>query len=693
MRHARHAKANHGLPPVVVIPEPIVMAGGLDAMTPPFQLKPGLCRAAQNFECSIYGGYRRIDGYERFDGQLKPSDATYAIVAASNITGGVSGNVLTGATSGATGTIIAVTAAAFVVTKTTGAYQVGENLQVAAVTKGVCSAAGVIGGAATAKLNAQYKNLAADVYRALIAAVPGSGKVLGVNLYNDVLYAFRNTALGTAAALYKSTAAGWSLVALGREISFNTGNLDIPEGTVITGATSGATATLKRAVLQSGSYAGTTAAGRFIFAAVAGLFQNGENLQTGGVTRAVATSADTAITLAPSGRYEFVNANFTGSTNTKRMYGCDGQNRAFEFDGTVFVPIATGMTTDKPQHIAFHLYHLFLSFFGSAQHSSPGFPYQWTPVTGAAELSMGDTITGFSVQPAGTTAAALAILTTGRTSILYGTGSASWQLLPYRDEIGAVPYTIQSMAQTVFLDQQGVTDLATTLAFGNFTYAVLTNQIKSTLAGWKPLAIASTVNRDLGQYRIFFTNNYALYICMIGRKVVGIMPVLYAHTVRCATSGKMNDGSEAAFFGGDDGYVFQMDKGTSFDGSDIEAYIALAYNFSRGARTIKRYRDGVLECTGNGYAEFNLGYTLGYGLTDVIQPATQSVVTNFSASFWDAFTWDAFIWDGITLGPSSFELDGEAENISLAITSLGDYFDPFTITGGEIHYSPRREMR
>lgn len=681
------------MPPVVVIPEPIVMAGGLDVMTPPFQLKPGFCRAAQNFECSIYGGYRRIAGYERFDGRLKPSDATYTVLAASSITGGVSGDTLTGATSGATGTIIAVTSAAFILTKTTGTYQAAENLQVAAATKGVCSAAGVIGGAATAKLNAQYKNLAADVYRALITAVPGSGKVLGVNLYNDVLYAFRNAVGGATAAMYKSTAAGWSLVALGRELSFDTGNLSIAEGVVITGATSGATATLTRAVLASGTYAGSTAAGRFIFASVTGVFQNGENLQTGGVTRAVARSADTAITLLPGGRYEFVNANFTGSTNTKRMYGCDGVNRAFEFDGTVFVPIATGMTADAPTHIAFHLYHLFLSFFGSVQHSSPGFPYQWTPVTGAAELAMGDNVTGFQVQPAAATAAALAIFTTGRTSVLYGTGSSTWQLLPYRDEIGAAAYTMQTLAQTVFMDQQGVTDLATTQAYGNFTYAVLTNQVKSLLAGWKTLAIASSINRDLSQYRIFFTNNYALYICMIGRKVIGVMPVLYADVVRCACNGRMADGTEVSYFGSDNGMVFQMDKGTSFDGADIEAYLYLAYNFSRGGRTLKRYRDGVLECQGSGYAEFNLGYTLGYGLTDVIQPAVQAVVTNFSSVFWDAFTWDAFVWDGVTLGPSSFELDGEAENISLAVTSLGDYFEPFTVTGGEIHYSPRREMR
>lgn len=685
--------ARRPLPEVKVIPESIAIGGGLDTMTAPFQLKPGYCRAAQNFECSLYGGYRRIQGYERFDGQAKPSDATYTVVAASSITGGAAGDTLTGATSLATGTIIAVTATQFILSKTTGAYQAAENLQVGGLTKGVCTSAGVIGGASSAKIDAQYKNLAADVYRSLIAAVPGSGKILGVNLYKDVLYAFRNNAGGTAAALYKSTAAGWSAVALGRELKFTTGNASIAEGSTITGATSTATAVLKRQALESGTYAGNTAAGTLVFASVTGAFQNGENLQVGGVTKAVASGVDAALTLQPNGRFEFVNANFTGSTDTKRMYWCDGVNRAFEFDGTTAVPINTGMATDAPSHIAFHLYHLFLSFFGSVQFSSTGFPYQWSPITGAAELAMGDTVTGFAVQPAGTTAAALAIFTRGRLSILYGTGSTNWTLLPYKDEIGAFAFTMQNLAQTMFLDLQGVTNIATTIAFGNFTYAVVSNQVKNTLVGWRTLAVASSVSRDLGQYRLFFTNNYGLYIAMIGQKVIGVMPVLYAHTVRCTTQGTMSDGTEVSYFGSDNGFVFQMDKGTSFDGSNIEAYINLAYNFSRSQRLLKRYRPGVLEVQGSGYAEFSFGYSLGYGISDVIQPDAQTIINNLSSVFWDAFTWDAFVWDGITLTPSTFECDGEAENISLAITSNNDYTAPFTITGGLINYSPRRALR
>jgi hypothetical protein len=173
------------------------------------------------------------------------------------------------------------------------------------------------------------------------------------------------------------------------------------------------------------------------------------------------------------------------------------------------------------------------------------------------------------------------------------------------------------------------------------------------------------------------------------------MPVKFENVVRCTTQGVLSDNTEASFFGSDDGYVYQFDKGTSQDGADIEAYIELAYNFVGAQRMLKRYRDGALEISGGGYAAFSFGYSLGYGSTDIIQPDTQTIVTNLSETAnWDAgYTWDVGVWDGETLFPSTFEMCGEAENVSIAITSNSDYYESFTVSAGVLHVSPRRELR
>ena len=51
--------------------------GGLNIVEPALSMRPGELVASDNFEVDIRGRYRRIDGYERFDGQTLPSDITY----------------------------------------------------------------------------------------------------------------------------------------------------------------------------------------------------------------------------------------------------------------------------------------------------------------------------------------------------------------------------------------------------------------------------------------------------------------------------------------------------------------------------------------------------------------------------------------------------------------------------------------
>src|SRR5690606_6102839 len=147
--------------------------------------------------------------------------------------------------------------------------------------------------------------------------------------------------------------------------------LVIEEGDDIEGGSSGAKAKVKRIIIQSGSWQGGDAAGFLVLSGVTGTFQ-AEMLDVDGGASDVATiAADAAaITLPAGGRYEFVNHNFYGASNLLRMYGCNGAGNAFEWDGETFVPIHTGMTDDKPKHIAVHKNHLFLSFAGgSVQHS------------------------------------------------------------------------------------------------------------------------------------------------------------------------------------------------------------------------------------------------------------------------------------------------------------------------------------
>lgn len=677
------------MPPVLTSYFPL--KGGLNLVTPPLSLPDGICRDSLNFEADIDGGYRRVAGYERFSGLNQPSDAVYLVLYCTFVSTPLVGSTITGLTSGATGVLIAVTAEYLVFTKAVGSFIAAEAVQVLGVTVANTTSTANASGAPSQLLNAQYLNLAADAYRADITAVPGSGNILGVHRYNNVVYAFRNNVGGTAAQMYKSSASGWQLVNLGFEIAFTNANLSVNDGDVLTQG--GVTATINRVVVQTGSLASGTNTGRLIITAPAGgNFAAGAATSTGGGTLTL-SGVQSAITLAPNGRYEFVNNNFGGLANTKKMYGASGVHRAFEFDGTVFVPITTGMQVDTPKYIAAHVNHLFLSFTGSIQFSAIGNPYSWSVITGAGELAMGDNITGFLPLVGSNTTASLMVTTVNKVSILYGTSSLDFGLSTFSYESGGFPYTLQNIGQGYVLDSLGVKQIASTDAFGNFTAGQITKNIRPFITARVTRSVGSCIARLRNQYRLFFNDRFALHITFDNDQIIGIMPIQYAHTMTCMHSSESDDGEEFIYAGDTSGFVYRMEKGTSFDGEDIAAYINLAFSFMKNPRLRKRYRKAVYEVTGGNYAELQAAYELGYGTSEIEQGITSDINTPFGNVFFDQFVWDAFFWDGRTLLPAEQDITGTAENISLILRTTSDYFAPFTVNSAIIHYTARRQLR
>ena len=670
----------------------IRLQGGLDQVTPTLSLQPGFARKAANFECSVTGGYTRIAGYERFDGRPAPSAAVYNILTC-NLTGAVAvGDTVTGVTSTATGKVIAVSGSDLVVTRETDLFEAGEVIEVSAVPVG--SVLEIVGVATDGLADARYRSLAADDYRASIQAVPGSGPVRGVAYFAGKVYAWRNNAGGTALGMYMSTAGGWAAIPLGIEMKFDAGDLEIADGVTVTGAISGATAVARRVVVQGGSWGGTEKAfGRLIFTTVTGTFQNNENLLVGGVVHAVVDGTAIQMTWAPDGRVQAVVANFGGGQTNKRMYFCDGKNRAFEWDGGYLVPITTGMLPDTPTCIQTHKQHLFLAFGHSLQFSGLGLPYQWSPIVGAGEIAMNDLITNLIVLPGDQSSGAMGVYTESDTSVLYGSSEADFKLSNFNTGTGAMRYTAQNMEQTYALSERGVMAMGTTLNFGNFLASSMTMNIRPFLQARRNLATASVVNREKGQYRVFFSDGTGLYLTIANGKYLGAAPVQFPDSVLCCTEGGSVDGPEVSYFGSSDGFVYTLDAGTSFDGDVIPANITLVYNATGSPRILKRYRRASVEMTGDSYAEFDFAYDLGYRTPELDQPSGESYANDLRSGYWDSFSWDNFVWDGRDISPSEIEVTGTAENMAIRISSVSNLLKPFTLNSIIVHYTLRRGLR
>jgi hypothetical protein len=590
--------------------------GGLNTEEPALSIEAGELINARNYEVAVSGGYRRIDGYERFDGHPKPSDLNR--------------------------------------------YE--YDTESAWIT-------------------------ALEARRSAIGAVPGEGDILGVWHYDDTVYAFRNKTGGMSAGMYKSTASGWVEVDLGRILLFKDGSSEFTEGDTLTGGTSGATGTVGASVLVSGDWSSNDAAGYVILASVTGTFEDGEVITDGPGGSAKADGADSAQTLNPNGQYEFINFNFGGHTDTRKMYGVSGVDKAFEYNGAVYVPITTGMDDDTPTHLVEHRNYLWLSFSGgSVQYSPLGAPRdKWTALLGAGEIAIGAEIVGFSDVPGDS----LAVFSRNSIDLLAGDPAGEFQRTTYSAEAGAIRGTIQRLNFPLFTNDSGLMEFRATEAYGDFQSGTLSQKVKSVMDAKRGLESASIVAKGKDQYRIFYSDGSGLVVTFNGTKVSGIMPIEYPVPVLCACNGTTSTGEEVIFFGSDTGYVYQMDAGSSFDGAEVEAWIRPSFYHFKRPEQHKRFYKIVLEIDARINSALTFLPVLDYAEGSSPDALDSSMSVFGSGGAWDEALWDEFFYDSPLISSAYGYFDAIGRNLSPFIRSNHTYEEPHTVQGAIIHYSIR----
>jgi hypothetical protein len=655
----------------------IALSGGLDTATAPLALAPGHVIGSENYEPRIEGGYQRVKGIERYDGRTKPSAAQIVVLGVATSWGAsaVVGATATGGTSSATGVITYVSGTLLALTKVTGTWVNGEQLLVSAVNQGVVILEPSI---TELQSNAMYA-AAATTYRADITTVPGSGPICGICVVASVVYAFRNNAGGTSQDCYRATSSGWVLVPRKKRIRFNTGSGTYVSGNVT--ITQGANSTTAyRIMVESGTFAGGNAAGSIIIdAPTPAVFTSASATLSGGLGTVVLESSTYAdVTLGASGRWVFKPYRFAMSRlSVTPVYGVDrvdnasgtpvGGGNFIEFDGTIIAPLTAG-GMDGPHRIECHKNHLFIVYrYTSIQHSAIGDPYNWTVISGAGELQT-HTLASEMVSIQGSQdEGAMAILCPDRTYILYGNDSTDWNLVPLSKEVGAKPFSAQLLGKLVAYDEQGVRSYSPTDTFGNFAFNTLTNHVRSRVAGKTP--VGSAVDRTGGRYRLFFSDG--TWLSGFPGKRWSWMLCRYPFTPSVVTEWEIS-GVSSIFIGDSDGYVYECDKGRSFDGTAISAWIKTTYAHLGSPTRRKAFRSLEIEVRGDSAGTLTVQPDYSYGDTaldeNVAALATNNPVAGPDAAF-DLGDWDSGSWDAKFISRLRVRSPGVGENVSVVLGS------------------------
>lgn len=713
------------------------LKGGLDIVTAALTIDPGRALAMVNYEPWYQGGYRRIPGYERFDGRPKPSDANYTAFEVDDASSLTLRDTVTGDTSTTTGICIGIWiddgtygSDWIGVTKVSApGYNNGEACNTAAFTIGNNP---IERSAPNIDLDETWLLEAELEYREDIAVVPGANAVRGVWQRLDDIYAIRDNVGVTAGILHKASATGWTTtgVTMAEYIRFDTGvvaGATVAEGDTLTGATSGATGTIHRIVLNGGSNAWDgSGEGYFILTGVAGgPFQTAELLESPAATTiATADGVNTTFAFSVGGVYRFLNHNFFGGSATYRAYGCNGVDPGFEIDengicSPILMPTnpVTGLppTNNTPFLVEEHRNHLFFAFEGgSVQSSIVGMPLNWSGFLGAAEFGLGDEVTSMNSIVGNT----LILSTTRETRGLFGTSVADWELRIVAEQSGSLLFGSQKIDTVYSLDDLGITSVARSDQFGDFVSATVSQQVQPLVIASRARFNDSTIVRESNQARMYFNDNTCLVMFVPAGSQMGALAgarqkqqdaefgfLSYDIPVKQIYNTDDELGKERTYFVTDNvtwgGYVFEDQIGRNFDGEAIASYMRLAFNHVGSPSYRKKFRRVDLEMNTPSQLELRFQSDLSFGVSEVSSSvADLDNVMNIEAidligggTFWDTDNWDEFLWDGQTITLARANLQGTGENIGFLIFNETAKTGPFVMQGLTLHYDLRRLQR
>jgi len=579
---------------------PFEFRGGLISNLSPLQQgtqAPGSARLLKNFEPSVDGGYMRIEGYNKYDSAFVPAYGNPK-VQGSGQTGTtlIISNILTAPVAGSTFTIAGVT----------GTY----TIAVAGVSYDSTYKI------ATVTLTAALASSPAD--KAAVTFTSHTGIVKGLAAWKNTVVASRN------ADIYSTTGTGFT-------------KISVPYyGTVLVNGGSQTGSTIAIDGLTKAPQIGDTFS-------IAGIEKVYTVLVVPTVTSTAATvSIYPALASSPADNaaVTWLSANRTSNYktrfskyrlgNTERIVGVDGTNYPFIYDGITF-KVLSDKTTDilGAQFVVSHKNQLFFAKDGSIIFTAPYTDDDFTAAAGSGIINVGGIITGIVVFRE-----ALIIFTEKTISQLTGTSIQDFSLQPITKNVGCVaPDTIQEVGGDVmFLGPEGLRLFSATDRVGDFNLGVVSKPIQPETTSLinAHSSFASCVIKQKSQYRIFGYNDSITASNAKGILGTQISPeatggIAWAEIVgfKCyVADGDYQNQTETIVFANNDGYVYEMEQGNSFDGSNIVASFATPYIPINDFRIRKTFYKLYLYTDPQGSVTTSVNLKLDFDDQGSVQPPT-----------------------------------------------------------------------
>ena len=406
-----------------------------------------------------------------------------------------------------------------------------------------------------------------------------------------------------------------------------------------------------------------------------------------------ATASNTSFDKARFAKY-----NFNG---TPKIVFVDGSNYPAYYDSSADTVtfLTTSSENDQVQgaeHVVAFKNALFFSKGSDLFFTSPFTDTDLLVANGAGQINVGSDVTGLIVFRE-----QLIIFSIDRITRLVGSTVADYSLQPIVESIGCIEAdTIQEIGGDImFMGPDGLRTLSATDRVGDFGLDVASKPIKKNYNVFKSNSVSycSLVIRDKAQYRIFgytSSDRSAIARGIIGTKYVdqGGVGMQFSETKGLKAKvcdSQLTGQNELIVFANDDGYVYKLESGNSWDGSDIDAIFESPFMPFEDSQLRKTFYKFVLYLDPEGLVSFTANLVFDQNDPSLIQPAAFSVVGTGTNIF--TYGSPTAVFNTATFGGTldkifSNNVIGSGKNVSVRIQDISTN-PSFTLDTAVFEYS------
>lgn len=363
---------------------------------------------------------------------------------------------------------------------------------------------------------------------------------------------------------------------------------------------------------------------------------------------------------APPSKYQSITQNFYGSSGLEAIYGVSGGGPAFYYDGYKnfiggkvvpgnFARILTGLPIqfEQPRSVVAHQGHLALGYYSGM--------VQWGNATNV--LSFDPSLFDKTADNDGVGQPVTALASINGDSLVVGARQAVFMLqgnfnspsTVYQSTIaptsGMLEYSLQPMANYTYIDFRGITMIGATQKYGDFEIGHISSQISPLIIprvqssaffeGPNIGYINSYLSRNKNQYRSVYADGRQITATFLADGELPQFTVQYLlksdgitpFTLDVVQAFTERRGRDRMFAACNDttGFVYELDRGTSFNGGAIPAYAVLVPDCGETPFLNKTF-DGInVYGLATDYATFNVARAADYA--DPVAASGLNVIT------------------------------------------------------------------